>query len=284
MNLSNLTIKKARELLDKKELSVKELVNFYLKNIEEKNKDINAYLEVYDDVLVQAEAAQKIIDSGESKMLTGIPLAVKDNILIKGKHASSASKILENYTATYDATVIKKLKEQGVVFLGRTNMDEFALGGSTENSAYGVTKNPSGGSAAAVATEMALAALGSDTGGSVRQPSSFCGVVGFKPTYGRVSRSGLMAATSSFDQIGSIGKTVEDAQILFDVIKGVDPMDSTSMSEEAHPKHIQQEKLTIGVPWSLIEQEGVTPDVKENFKESVKKLEEFGFIIKHEIS
>ncbi|MEK7642454.1 MAG: amidase, partial [Patescibacteria group bacterium] len=189
MKIENLTIKKARELLDKKEISTKELIEYYLKNIEAKNKDLNAYLEVYEDVLGQAEEAQKIIDSGNAKDLTGIPLAIKDNILIKGRKASAASKILENYTATYDATVIEKLKKEGVVFLGRTNMDEFAMGGSTENSSFGVTKNPhdtarvaggsSGGSAVAVAADMALGALGSDTGGSVREPASFCGVIGF---------------------------------------------------------------------------------------------------------
>jgi aspartyl-tRNA(Asn)/glutamyl-tRNA(Gln) amidotransferase subunit A len=166
MEIEKLTIKEARKLLDSKQLSAQELSENYLKNIEAKNKDLNVYLEVYDDVLQQAEKAQKIINDGKSKDLTGIPLAIKDNILIKGKRVSGASKILENYKATYTATATQKLIDQGAVFLGRVNMDEFAMGGSTENSAFGVTKNPcnpahvaggsSGGSAAAVSAQMAL--------------------------------------------------------------------------------------------------------------------------------
>ena len=245
MDLQNLTIKKARELLDKKEISAVELAKYYLKNIEEKNKELNIYLEVFDDVLEQAKRAQEIIDKGEAKPLTGIPLAIKDNILIKGKKVSAASKILENYTATYTATAAQKLIDQGAVILGRANMDEFAMGGSTENSAFGVTKNPhdvsriaggsSGGSVASVAANMALGALGSDTGGSIRQPASFCGEVGLKPTYGGVSRYGLMAMGSSLDVIGPIAKTVEDAEIIFNVIKGRDKMDSTSIP---HPDFV----------------------------------------------
>jgi len=241
IDLKNLTIRKAHDDLVGGKYTAVDLANAYLENIKTKNKEINAYLEVFTDVLEQAKEADGRISSKENvTLMTGIPIAVKDNILIKGRIASSASKILENYQATYDATVIKKLKEAGVVFLGRTNMDEFAMGGSTENSAYGVTKNPydsdrvaggsSGGSAASVAGDMALVALGSDTGGSIRQPASFCGLVGLKPTYGAVSRYGVMAMGSSFDQIGPFAKTVEDAEILFDFIVGKDVMDSTSIS------------------------------------------------------
>ena len=255
IDLKNLTIEKAHQSLLKGEFTCRELAQAYLEVIKEKNPRINAYLEVFDDVLDQADVAQKRFDSKTSTILTGIPFAVKDNILIKGRNVTSASKILQNYVASYDATVITKLKKQGAVFLGRTNMDEFALGGSTENSAYGVTKNPydtkrvsggtSGGSAASVASDMSLVALGSDTGGSIREPSAFCGVVGFKPTYGKVSRYGLMATTSSFDVIGPIAKTVEDAQIVFDVINGNDVLDSTSIKDDIYTEPKKKNKLSI---------------------------------------
>lgn len=289
MELKNLTIKKARAMLDSKELSVKELADYYLQNIKDKNKVLNAYLEIYDDILSQAEESQKIVDSGNSKMLTGIPLAIKDNILIKGKIASSASKILQNYRAVYDATAISKLKSEGVVFLGRTNMDEFACGGSTENSAFGVSKNPydeervaggsSGGSAVAVSAHMALASLGSDTGGSVREPASFCGVVGLKPTYGSVSRYGLMAMGSSLDCIGPIAKSVEDAEIIFDCIKGRDTMDATSIDQISNAK--RQIPKKIGVPYHILDQGGISEGVRKNFDDSIKKLESLGYEIKN---
>jgi aspartyl-tRNA(Asn)/glutamyl-tRNA(Gln) amidotransferase subunit A len=288
MNLQNFTIKEARKLLDTKKISVKELAESCLKNIESKNKELNIFLEVYNDVLKQAEEAQKIIDKGQAKDLTGIPLAIKDNILIKGKKASAASKILENYTATYTATAAQKLIDQNAVFLGRTNMDEFAMGSSTENSAFGTTKNPhdssrvaggsSGGSAASVAADLALGALGSDTGGSVREPASFCGVVGLKPTYGSVSRYGLMAMGSSLDVIGPITKTVSDAEIIFNAIKGRDKMDSTSIEIESRVSSLESRK--IGVPYHILDGEGISKDVRKNFDESVKKIKELGFEIK----
>ncbi|MEK7117728.1 MAG: Asp-tRNA(Asn)/Glu-tRNA(Gln) amidotransferase subunit GatA [Patescibacteria group bacterium] len=293
MNISNLTIKSARQLLDSKELSVKELVATYIKNIYARNKELNVFLEVYDDTLKQTETAQAIIDKGEAKELTGIPLAIKDNILIKGKKVSAASKILENYKATYTATAAQKIIDQGGIFLGRVNCDEFAMGGSTENSAFGPTRNPhdtervaggsSGGSAAAVAADMALGALGSDTGGSVRDPASFCGVVGLKPTYGAVSRYGLMAMGSSLDCIGPLAKTVTDAEIIFNVIKGIDKMDSTSINIENSPPvragKLKIENFKIGVPYHLLEGEGIAPDVRKNFDESVEKLKNLGFEI-----
>jgi aspartyl-tRNA(Asn)/glutamyl-tRNA(Gln) amidotransferase subunit A len=287
MDISDLTIKKARELLDKKEISAKELSESYLENIEAKNKELNVYLEVYGDVLKQAGDAQKIIDSGQAKEMTGIPLAIKDNILIKGRKVSAASKILENYTATYTATAAQKLIGQSAVFIGRANMDEFAMGGSTENSAFGVTKNPcdssrvaggsSGGSAAAVAANMALGALGSDTGGSVREPASFCGVVGFKPTYGSVSRYGLMAMGSSLDVIGPIAKTVSDAEILFNAIKGKDKFDSTSI--DINPTSPKLRGTKIGVPYHIMEQDGISEDVRKNFDEVIYKIKNLGFEI-----
>ncbi len=289
INLSTLTVAKARKSLDAKEFSALDLASAYLAEIKKKNGELNAYLEVYNDVLEQAKVSDRMIAKGKSYPLLGIPLAIKDVILIQGKKVSAGSKILENYVASYDATVISKLKKQGAVFLGRTNMDEFALGSSTENSAYGVTRNSydhsrvsggtSGGSAVAVSADMALAALGTDTGGSVRQPSAFCGVVGLKPTYGGVSRYGVIATVSSFDQIGPIAKSVRDTEIIFNAIRGWDALDSTTVGKienhKVHKKIVKPEvrKLRIGVPWSLINQEGIDSQVKENFKKSVKNLE-----------
>ena len=288
IDLNTLTIAKARRSLDEKEFSAVDLASAYLVEIKNKNKELNVYLEVYDDVLDQAKMADKKIAKGESYPLLGIPLAIKDVIFIKGRKVSAASKILENYVSTYDATVITKLKNQGAVFLGRTNTDEFAMGGSTENSAFGPTRNPhdtsrvaggsSGGSVAAVAANLALGALGSDTGGSVREPASFCGIVGMKPTYGRVSRYGLIAMGSSLDCIGAIAKNTEDAKIIYDAISGPDILDSTSIVDTTH-QQISSKKV-IGVPWSLVNAEGVDPKVKENFKESIKKMEKLGFKIK----
>lgn len=300
MNLDTLTIAEARRVLDAKEYSALELTNAHLDAIAEKNPAIHAYLEVWgDSARAEAKAADERIARGESQPLTGIPIAVKDNILIEGRTASAASKILENYTASYDATVIKRLKNQSAVFLGRTNMDEFALGSSTENSAFGPTKNPhdtsrvpggtSGGSAAAVASGMALGALGSDTGGSIRQPSAFCGVAGLKPTYGAVSRFGLIAAASSLDQIGTIGKTVEDAQLLFEGIRGHDENDSTSLFDS--PKHAaeavpdgsgvrrEEKPKRIGVPRDLFA-DSLDTDAREQFEESLNILRAKGYEIK----
>ena len=206
IDFKNLTIKKAQDSLLKGDFTAVELTQAYLDVIALKDKDINAYREVFADAITQAEQADKNIKAKKVGPLTGIPLAMKDNILIEGRIAGASSRMLENYKATYDATVTKKLKDAGAIFIGRTNMDEFAMGGSTENSAYGPTRNPhdidrvsggsSGGSAAAVAMDSAIAAMGTDTGGSVRQPSSFCGTVGLKPTYGAVSRHGLIAMGS----------------------------------------------------------------------------------------
>jgi len=286
IDLASLTIQKAHDALVNGAYSAVEIAEAYLEKIEAKNKELNAYLEVFADVREQAKEADKRIKAGKSDMLTGIPIAVKDNILIKGRCVSAASKILEGYIAPYDATAIRKLSDAGAVFLGRTNCDEFAMGGSTENSAYGVTRNPhdmnrvsggsSGGSAAAVAADLALAALGSDTGGSVRQPASFCGVVGFKPSYGAVSRSGLIAMGSSLDCIGPIAKTVEDAKILFNAIKGKDPLDSTSREMEHGTGNREHRRLRIGVPRQFVEREGIDAEVLKNFNESLERLKKTG--------
>jgi aspartyl-tRNA(Asn)/glutamyl-tRNA(Gln) amidotransferase subunit A len=273
------------------ELSARGLVSRYQDEIKKKNADLNAYLETFDDAFEAAENIDELIKRGDTpRALEGIPFAIKDNILIKGKKAGSASKILEGYAASYDAFVIKKLREAGAIFLGRTNMDEFAMGSSTENSAYNPTKNPydesrvpggsSGGSAAAVAADMALAALGSDTGGSIRQPSSFCGVVGLKPTYGSVSRSGLMAMASSLDQIGPITKTVEDAEIIFNIIRGKDLLDSTTASPELKAKDHKLKTKVVGIPKEYFIKEGMSKDVANKTQEAIDYLKNKGFEIK----
>ena len=294
INLKDLTIKKAHEAMKNSDFTSVELTQAYIDEIKIKNKDINAYLEVFDDAIESAKAADKLFKENKAGLLTGIPCAIKDNILIKGKIASSSSKILENYHATYNATVISKLISEGVVFLGRTNMDEFAMGGSTENSAYGVTKNPfdldrvaggsSGGSVAAVAMDGALFALGSDTGGSIRQPASFCGVVGLKPTYGAVSRYGVMAMGSSLDQIGPITKNVQDCNIVFDAIKGLDPKDSTTISKNTYTNIFKikgdKEKPIIGVPYHFLNGDGIDKAVKEAFEKAITKFKNDGYEIK----
>ncbi|MDP3052139.1 MAG: Asp-tRNA(Asn)/Glu-tRNA(Gln) amidotransferase subunit GatA [bacterium] len=295
IDLSQLNISEARRLIHDGEISCRELVAIYSDNIKEKDKNIHAYLEVFEDAYEQAEKEdERILAGQEPKLLSGIPLAIKDNILIKGKICSAGSKILENYKASYDATVIKRLRDKGAVILGRTNMDEFAMGSSTENSAFGPTKNPfdlnrvpggsSGGSAAAVGQQECLAALGSDTGGSVRQPAAFCGVVGLKPTYGAVSRYGLIAMASSLDQIGPIAKTVEDAELIFNVIKGKDNFDSTSVDYEKF-RAKKSEVKTIGIPkefFSLKEEgkEGLDNDIAKRVLEVIDFLKDAGYAIK----
>mgnify|MGYP001599440519 CR=1 FL=1 len=296
IDLKNLTIEKAHESFKNGEFTCKELVKEYLEIIEERNTELNAYLEIYDDVLNQADEAQKKFKDGTATILTGVPFAIKDNILFEGHKASAGSKILENYIAVYDSTVVKELKKQGAVLIGRTNMDEFAMGSSTETSAYGVSRNPydtsrvpggsSGGSAVAVAGDMALVSLGTETCGSVRQPASFCGLVGLKPTYGAVSRNGIIAMGNSLDQVSPFGKTVKDVEIVFNALAKYDPMDSTSISPKSPTPRLGDFPLSgasgkgykIGVPWHLFEK-GVDPEVMDNFKESIKKLENFGYEI-----
>lgn len=292
IDLSSLTIAKATKHLSRKDFSARELTEAYLSSIEKKDGGVHAYVETYDDAIAQAEAADSARQSGEARgALSGIPLAIKDNILIKGRIASAGSRMLESYRATYDATAIERLRDAGAIFLGRTNMDEFAMGSSTESSYYGVTKNPidtarvpggsSGGSAAAVAMDGALASLGSDTGGSIRQPASFCGLVGLKPTYGAVSRFGLMAMASSLDQIGPIAKTVEDAELIFQTIAGHDPRDSTSASPKKTGRNEGRGngKPVIGVPRDVMTVDGIDEDVRANFEHSLEKLKNEGYEI-----
>ncbi len=287
--LNELTIIQAAQALRARECTVRELWDACYRAAQEKNPELNAFLEIFDADDTAIEAAQKRIDEGDSSPLCGVPLALKDNILIEGKVASAASRMLENYKATYDATVVTKLKEAGALFVGRTNMDEFALGGSTENSAFGVTRNPhdlsrvaggtSGGSATAVAAHLCIAALGTDTGGSVRNPASYCGVVGLKPTYGAVSRSGIIAAASSFDQVGPITKTIEDAKIVFEVIGGPDPLDATSVPGSFYKTGVPGEKLRIGVLRSLVSGEGISSDMKTTFEAMLEKIAQEGHTI-----
>jgi aspartyl-tRNA(Asn)/glutamyl-tRNA(Gln) amidotransferase subunit A len=283
--LNEHTIVEAARALRARECTVRELWDACHAAAVAKNPELNAYLEIFDADDASLNSAQARIDANDPSLLCGIPLAIKDNILIEGKIASAASKMLENYRATYDATVIKKLNAAGALFVGRTNMDEFAMGSSTEHSAYGTTRNPhdtsrvpggsSGGSAAAVAAHLCIAALGTDTGGSVRQPAALTGLVGLKPTYGAVSRSGLIAMGSSLDQAGPLTKCVADAQILFDTLHGIDPLDATSVPEGLYPARSVGQSLRIGVPQALIKA-GVDADVLAAFGETLKKLEAAG--------
>ena len=289
INLRELTINKAHQLLIDQKIKVKDLVDIYLGEIKERNKDINAYLEIYNNLDEQTEKAQELIDNGRATLLTGIPMAIKDNILYKGQIASASSLILENYVATYDSFVVEKLKDEGVIFLGRTNMDEFAMGSSTETSAFGVTKNPhdisrvpggsSGGSASAVAGDMALVALGTETCGSVRQPASFCGLVGLKPSYGAISRSGIIAMGSSLDQVGPMAKTVEEVEIVFKAISKYDKKDSTSIPEEKRDIEKKPLKKKIGIPREFLESGGIDKAVLNNFEETCQKLKSLGYEI-----
>lgn len=288
----NLTIKKAIKAMQDGDTTALELTQYYLENIKEKNGELNAYLRVFADAEDQARKIDEDMKNGKVMgPLAGIPFAIKDNMLIQGEIASASSKILENYKATYDATAIKKLREAGAIFLGTVNMDEFAMGSSTENSAFGPTRNPhdttrvpggsSGGSAAAVAADMALASLGSDTGGSIRQPASFCGEVGLKPTYGKVSRSGLIAMASSLDQIGPITKTTEDAEIIFNIIKGKDPLDATTVNEvnEDSISKVKQENKKLKIGALTYDKNAVAPEVNSMMEESIETFKQAG----HEI-
>ena len=288
-DLNTLTIKEAHEKLTSKEISAVELTQSCLDRIKATNDKLNSFLTVTEKgALAQAREADKNIAADKAGSLAGIPIAIKDAILVKDVKNAAGSKILENYVAAYDATVVHKLREAGAVIIGKTNLDEFAMGSSTENSAYGVVKNPwdlervpggsSGGSAVAVSADQCLGSLGSDTGGSIRQPAALCGVVGFKPTYGRVSRYGLTALASSFDQIGPFGKTVTDAAWIFNAITGHDEKDSTSFTE-ATPDLTnlapQIKDKRIGIPEECFVK-GLNPKVKKLVKDAVKTLEGLG--------
>lgn len=283
------SIAELSQKLAKREISSLELTGAYLSSIKKQDKKIHAFLSVNEKTsMEEAKKADVLLkDKKNVTKLTGIPYGVKDAILVKGMPCSAASKMLENYIAPYDATVIAKLRKAGAVVLGKTNMDEFGMGGSTENSAFGVTKNPNdttrvpggsaGGSGAAVAAKESVFALGEDTGGSIRLPASYCGVVGLKPTYGAVSRYGIIAFASSLDQVGPMTKTVDDCDIVFQEIAGQDPMDSTSMAFKTGGT--RKQKLRIGVPKEFFAK-GLDKDVEKVIKNAIGKLEKEGGIIK----
>ncbi len=293
MELFDLTAHELAGMIRKKQISVVDAVKSYLKRIEEIEDGIGSYITVISDsALASAERIQKDIDAGgELPLLAGVPAAIKDNICTRGVLTTCASKMLYNFIPPYDATVVKKLRNNGIVLLGKLNMDEFAMGSSTENSYYKKTKNPwdptkvpggsSGGSAAAVSSGEAAFTLGSDTGGSIRQPASFCGVVGLKPTYGAVSRFGLVAFASSLDQIGPVTRDVTDCAMIMNVIAGHDEMDSTSASI-TYPDYtlslVEDVKgMKIGIPSEYIS-EGISEDVKKAVLAAARHLENLGAV------
>jgi aspartyl-tRNA(Asn)/glutamyl-tRNA(Gln) amidotransferase subunit A len=288
--LNRLTITEARDLLRKREISAQELTRACLDQIKLVDPKLNAFITVCArEAHEQAQAADARLAAGEAPALCGIPLAIKDIYATRGVRTTCASKILETFVPPFDATVIAKLRANGAVFVGKANLDEFAMGSSTENSAFGPTRNPhnvervaggsSGGSAAAVAADQCLGSLGTDTGGSIREPASFCGVVGLKPTYSRVSRYGVIAYASSLDQVGPFAKTVRDAAILLRDLAGADPRDATC-SARAVPDYEAAltgdiKGLRIGVPKEYFV-EGIAPEVEQAVRDALKSYEAMG--------
>ena len=288
--LNRLTITEARDLLRKREISAQELTRACLDQIKLVDPKLNAFITVCArEAHEQAQAADTRLAAGEAPALCGIPLAIKDIYATRGVRTTCASKILETFVPPFDATVIAKLRANGAVFVGKANLDEFAMGSSTENSAFGPTRNPhnvervaggsSGGSAAAVAADQCLGSLGTDTGGSIREPASFCGVVGLKPTYSRVSRYGVIAYASSLDQVGPFAKTVRDAAILLRDLAGADPRDATC-SARAVPDYEAAltgdiKGLRIGVPKEYFV-EGIAPEVEQAVRDALKSYEAMG--------
>ena len=291
MEITELTVHELQEKLKSKELTIKDITKAYTDRITEKEKDVQAFVTVLaEEANKKAEEMQEKIDKGEVKgEFAGIPIGIKDNICTKGVKTTCSSKMLENFVSPYDATVMEKVNQEGMINLGKLNMDEFAMGGSTEYSYFYPTKNPwnlnkvpggsSGGSAAAVASNMVPWALGSDTGGSIREPASFCGVVGLKPTYGLVSRYGLVAFASSLDQIGPITKDVRDSAILLNIIAGHDKKDTTSVELEKkdYTKCLKNDVkgLKIGVPKEFYA-EGINEEVKETLNKAIERYKKLG--------
>ncbi len=288
--IHEMSISQLKKLLTKREMSSREVVGSFIERINTIEPEVNAFLDrTFDLAIQQADDADQRIKNGEDSPLLGIPMGLKDNICTKGVPSTAGSKILQNFTPPYNATVVEKLYQAGAILMGKLNMDEFGMGSSCENSAYQLTFNPwdtsrtpggsSGGAAAAVATGECPGALGSDTGGSIREPASFCGVVGVKPTYGRVSRYGLIAFASSLDQIGAFGRTVEDSAIILNAISGHDPKDSTS-SPTTVPDFTANlgesiKGVKIGLPREYFV-EGMDESVSEGIKKAADKLSELG--------
>ncbi len=294
MDITELTVHELQEKLKNKELTITEINKAYIDRINEKEKDIQAFITLTtDEALEKSKNIEEKVNKGEIKgELAGIPIGIKDNMCINGVKTTCASKMLENFIAPYNATVIEKINDENMISLGKTNMDEFAMGSSTETSYFKKTKNPwdlskvpggsSGGSAAAVAANMVPWALGSDTGGSIRQPAGCCGIVGLKPTYGLVSRYGLIAYASSLDQIGTFTKDVEDTAILLNVIAGHDDRDTTSAKKEKkdYTKALKNDVkgLKIAVPKEFFG-DGINKEVKESIEKAIEKYKELGAIV-----
>ena len=282
MELTDLTVHELMEKVKNKEITIEEITKAYADRINEKEPEVNAFVSIrLDEAIAESKNPE-----------AGIPIGIKDNICTKGIKTTCSSKMLENFVSPYDATVITKIKEKNMPILGKLNMDEFAMGSSTENSSFKITRNPwnlnkvpggsSGGSAAAVAANLVPWALGSDTGGSIREPASFCGIVGLKPTYGLVSRSGLVAFASSLDQIGPMTKDVEDSALLLNIIAGHDENDSTSVKREKidYTKNLKNsiQGMKIGVPKEFFG-EGINPEVKKSLENSIEEYKKLGAIV-----
>ena len=293
MDITELTVHELQEKIKNGELTTKEILQAYINRIDEKEKDVQAFVTTLTEEAEKKEEVHKKIESGEIEGdLAGIPIGIKDNICTKGIKTTCGSKMLEDFISPYDATVMEKINDENMILLGKLNMDEFAMGGSTEHSCFKKTRNPwdlnrvpggsSGGSASAVAAGMVPWALGSDTGGSIRQPASFCGVVGLKPTYGLVSRYGLVAFASSLDQIGPITKDVKDSAILLNIIAGHDKKDTTSVNIEKkdYVKALKNDVkgLKIGVPKEFLA-EGTQPEVKGKIEEAIQIYKELGAVV-----
>ncbi|MDP2641416.1 MAG: Asp-tRNA(Asn)/Glu-tRNA(Gln) amidotransferase subunit GatA [Candidatus Yanofskybacteria bacterium] len=286
-----ISIRSIREGLENREFSAQEIARVFLSKISEREKDVHAFLTVTEELALSEAAAldAAIANKEPLPLLAAVPCAIKDCILVEGIACTAGSKMLESYVAPMDATVVARLKEKGALLVGKTNMDEFAMGASTENSAFGPTRNPhdtsrvpggsSGGSAAAVGAKESLVSLGSDTGGSIRLPASFCGVVGLKPTYGAVSRSGLIALASSLDQIGPFASTIEDTERVFEAICGKDPLDATSVEYEYPSEREQSVKgMRIGIPKEYFAK-GLDAEIQSRVSDTLSELEKQGALL-----